>query len=382
MNFEIVKLTSDKYVEWNKFCLESDDAWFWHTTDWLEYSLNYKPELKSRALSFMVCDDTGIIGLCPLILEELPLEGDKIIKEFSNYAGGGYGATPALKNGLTENRKEALLKKIFDHIDKLALENDVKRVLFRFSSFTKGFNNSQPPYNYLMKFNFFDNSLNTQIIDIGLPEEKLFGDVRKGHKHDIKRGERAYSIEIFDKDDIKEDIFKQYRLLHHKAAGRITRSLATFEMMYRWIREGKGILCGARHNNKYIGFSLVIVYKQCGFYASSSDDPDIEVDVPISHVIQWEIINWLKGHGIMRYEIGLQQFGPQIYDCPTKKDLDISFFKRGFGGHASPYIRGEKFYDKEYAKLIFGNRVARLCDTIGNIYLTHKQNTEDKLYAE
>ncbi|GAH79459.1 unnamed protein product, partial [marine sediment metagenome] len=63
--------------------------------------------------------------------------------------------------------------------------------------------------------------------------------------------------------------------MHHKTSGRITRPIITFDMMYKWIIDGYGILCGLKYKGKYIGFALVTVYKKAAYYGSASDDPDI-----------------------------------------------------------------------------------------------------------
>ena len=41
---EIVSLSRPYWEKWNKFCIQSDDAWFWHTTWWMEYALKHNPE--------------------------------------------------------------------------------------------------------------------------------------------------------------------------------------------------------------------------------------------------------------------------------------------------------------------------------------------------
>ena len=114
--------------------------------------------------------------------------------------------------------------------------------------------------------------------------------------------------------------------------------------------EGNGILCGVKNGNRYIGFVYVCYYKNAANYASASDDPDFKNYIPISHILQWKIVEYLKKRGCDYYEMGLQQFGAQIYNNPSRKDLDISFFKRGFGGLTLPLYQGIKYYDKEYMK--------------------------------
>jgi hypothetical protein len=72
--------------------------------------------------------------------------------------------------------------------------------------------------------------------------------------------------------------------------------------------------------------------------------------MPIEHLIMWEAILFHKKQGVKYFETGYQEFGKQIYNFPLKKDLDISFFKRGFGGDLCSLYRGVKYYDSEFER--------------------------------
>lgn len=355
---EIIALTSDLYATWDKFCLESDDAWFWHTTSFIEYTLNLRPELQSQSKSFLVINDNIIIAVCPLILNFLKEE--QLTYNIFSF-DRSYGYTPAIKNALSDRQKQDALKFAFNNMDEMAKKLDIKISLLKISPLIPGyFKNRQ--YNYLMKFGFFDTSLNTQLIDLTLDKNQLFKDITKGHKYDIHRGEELYNVIVYDKNNITKEIFEQYRLLHHKASGRITRPLITFEMMHSWILQGNAILCGCAYRQKYVSFALIIIYKDSAFYGSASDDPDIDIPAPVGHLIQWKVIRWLKEKGFRIYEIGLQQFGSQLYDSPSDKDKNISLFKRGFGGFTAPVFSGEKFYSKEIFSYIMQKRIQKFSE--------------------
>ena len=56
----------------------------------------------------------------------------------------------------------------------------------KFTPITKNFTEADfLPYNYLMKYNFQNTSLNTQVISLSKSEKDLWYDIRKGHKYDI-----------------------------------------------------------------------------------------------------------------------------------------------------------------------------------------------------
>jgi hypothetical protein len=351
---EIVSLTKDLYEDWDKFCVQSDDAWFWYTTKWIEFFLKLRPEFNSQQKSFMIKNNNDILAICPLILNKI-FDEESEMKYYSfNLPNGN---TPALINGLSFKQKNKILTNIFNYVDELAWELGVQKSRFTSSPLSPSFL-SENQYNFLTKFGYLDTTLNTQILDLSLKHTKIFNEMRKGHRYDIRRGERTFDVKIFNKDNITKEIFDLYRTLHHKAANRVTRPLVTFEMMYHWIIDGHAILCGASFNSEYVSFALINIYKKGAYYSSACNDPDLELGIPASHIIQWNIIKWLKENGFRFYELGLQQFGTQLFDFPSEKDLSISFFKRGFGGFTIPFFSGERYYDKTFFEQVIKKRTS------------------------
>jgi len=348
---EFTKLTPDKYKEWDDFCLESDDAWFWHTSFWLEYSLKYNPKSKSESKSFMLFADNELIAICPLLLHA----NEQGVKEFCY--NSEHGPMPAFRNDLSKKTKNKAVKITYSRIDELIKENNAARAMFRFSVLSRSFMEApEQQFNYLMKFGYLDNSINTQVIDLRKSTEELERDMRHGHSYDIKKASKLLNIEIFNTDNITEDIFNAYIDLHHKAAGKKTRPKFTFDIMGDLIRKGEAFLVGAKKNDDFAGFSYFFVFKNNVYYGSSCNNPQIE-HIPISHAIQWAAIKYMAEKKYKFYELGWQQFGYQLYDMPSAKQVNISEFKRGFGGFTIPWLRGEKFYDKDYFLKINKDRI-------------------------
>ncbi len=351
---EIVFLDKEKYYEWDKFCLESKDAWFWHTSSWLEYVINLRPYLNPRSKSFIVLLDKKIVAICPIIIEE-----KEEVKEFS--FDGGCCQIPAFGN-LSRKLKENVEKKIFEEIDKIAKKEGVKRVSLKYSPLANYFISSKIPLsNSLLKFGYLDISWNTQIIDLSKSLEELRRDVRHGHDAAIDSASKEFEVEIFDKDNITKKDFDDYCEMHHKAAGRITRPQVTFDMMYDWIKNGNGFLIGAKKDKKFVGFSLFICYKKGVYYGSAANDP--EVKGSIGHLILWEGIKYAKEKGFSYFDMGYQEY-PSLNKIPSEKELEIAKFKRGFGGFSKTLFAGEKYYDKEYFLDSYHNKVNKYAETI------------------
>jgi len=355
---EITALTPKFYKQWDDFCLQSDEVWFWHTSCWLRYILNYKPDLKPESKSFMIIKDKKIAAICPLVLEN-----HQGVKEFS--FGDDYCPAPALANFLTPREKQKITKLVFEQIDELAKENGIKRARFRISVLGKGATETEnQKFNFLMKFGYLDNSLNTQVLDLRKPLEELRLQVRHGHDSDIDRAAKTLKTEIFDQKNITEKIFKEYVDLHQQAAGRKTRPQATFDLMLEYIKNGNGFLVGAKKDKSFVGFSFFSMYKNNVYYGSSANDRELEKTLPISHLIQWAAIEWMNKKEIQFYEFGWQRYAPTLSNFPNAKEINISKFQRGFGGFTLPIFRGEKYYDKDYFLKTYQERIKKYGDLI------------------
>ncbi|MDD5031511.1 MAG: GNAT family N-acetyltransferase [Patescibacteria group bacterium] len=360
MGFKIIKLTEDKNQDWDKFCLESRDAWFWQTSGWLEYILNYQPSLATENFSFFVLRGDKIRAIVPLTRETVRTDKGKVY-EFS-FGGRGIPA-PALDNSLNRSDRELVYKLIFSEVDRLAVANGVKRAVFRQVPISDSFLNNKFSFNYFLKYGFIDASLNTCLINLGKTEDELLHDLRRNHLRSIKKANNL-KIVIYNEKNITEEIFLAYKKMHYLAAGKQTRPDKTFNLMYEWARAGLGFLAVAEISGRPVGFEYYSVYKDNVYGFSAANDPEVEKDLPIRHALEWEAILWMKHQGFHFYEIGQQQYGPLLYDFPDQKKLNISHFKKGFGGFTAPLFIGEKYYDKQYFLKMYQERINKYADLI------------------
>ena len=172
---DIVPLTPDRYAEWDMFCKASEEAWFWHTTNWIEYAVNYRPEWSARSLSFFVADEREILAVCPLVEECVPSpDGVGTVKEFSLSYGGISGASPALASGLTKQRHDRILDTAMGYVDSLAQQREVVRTTFRLFPLAPALRApAVPAYNSLTRYGCVDTSLSTQIISLKKDKKKI-----------------------------------------------------------------------------------------------------------------------------------------------------------------------------------------------------------------
>jgi hypothetical protein len=357
---ELIPLDAQNRKAWNEFCLQSPDAWFWHTTDWLEWNLAYRPELRSRSLSFLCREGSKILAVAPLILTEHE-DGARKWKAFS--LSGNHLPGPALPPGISSAERDGIMEFVFGGIDDIAEELGVAHSKFRIDALRP--NVVEPryaPYNSLLKHDLIDCTEGTQLIDLRLSRSELRDGLRRNHVRSIEKGKELFSIKLHSGRDLTDAKFEEYVAMHGRAAGRVTRPRSTFNMMRSWIQSGRGLVAEAlTKDGVTAGFELYILYKKSAYGLSACNEPEYE-HLPIRHQIEWEAMNWMRKQGVQFYEIGPQHFGILPYDFPTPKNIGISHFKYGFGGETVPYYLAERFYSAEHWRVEVERRNARFAE--------------------
>src|SRR5215813_12074873 len=250
----VVSLDASQSEIWDDFCRRNDDAWFWHTTKWLDYTLDYRPELSPRSHSFLFLVNGKPAAICPLVLET-SVDTGHAVRQFS--FGGDAVPAPVFADELSEKLRKSVKKSVYAHIDELARKHQVHRIAFRSAPLAPSFwTKTSPQPNPFLREGFSDISLLTQIVDLSQDEPQLFRELRNDHQRDILRVEKSLEITIFDQSTITAEQFERYRSLHRKAAGRTTRPASTFAMMHQWIRDGLAILSCATLQGQDVGFTL------------------------------------------------------------------------------------------------------------------------------
>ena len=64
----------------------------------------------------------------------------------------------------------------------------------------------------------------------------------------------------------------------------------------------------------------------------------------------YEAIKKYKNDRYNYLDLGVISYGPQLHYLPSKKNFNISVFKRGFKGKNYPFVIFEKFYSKKIFK--------------------------------
>lgn len=327
---------------WARFLALNKHASVFYTLNWMIYQRLYSEDRFIKDLSFVVLGPEDVpVAICPLYLE--------------NYAGiirfayrGEFLEslrTPLIAQKYQDKQRKDIETELYENIEHLSAEYNVQKCNFLIDPLCAIYEDEH--FNNLTRFGYIDASISTQIIDLNKSKEELWMELRKSYKGLINKAYKTFEIVIMDSRNPNFEIHEQYRLLHLKAAGRVTRPLGTFNMQFEMLKNDEAMLLCIKYKEHYVSFSYFCHFNKTAYYASEADDPEIEVPVTYGPLSQWKAMEYYKTRGLDYIELDNQQFGPQLFDHPSEKDLSISMFKRGFGGKTVPLFRGIKYFDNQ-----------------------------------
>jgi hypothetical protein len=334
---------------WDSFCKESNDAWFQHTVTWLEYTLNMKWDNNSINHSFGVFENGKLAAIVPLIEEKLNET------EYQVFSMSGFPIPfPAFSNELSPRNRKKIESIIFKRILESA---DIQYINMYVSPLCRNSLSGNFRVNPLPRHNFHDTTISTNIISLHHELPILKKQLRKGHRSDIKSAKKGdVSVLILDRINFSENDFGAYQETHLQAAGRSTRPQKTWDIMAEWVKRGLAVLAIAKVDGHCVAVALVNTFNGGAYYQSGAALTDAAQPQGIGHLMQWEIITYLKTAGFNYYELGWNWFGNISQEIADKKMLQISRFKAGFGGSEYPLLRGEYFFNYTYMQAVLEER--------------------------
>ena len=159
---------------------------------------------------------------------------------------------------------------------------------------------------------------------------------RKSYKPLITSGLKIWSVGILSEGD--KTIWQEFKDLHLKISGRVTRSADTWALQLQEIENQSAFLVWLRDSSgTMVGGGFFNSTSDEGIYAVGAYDRSL-FDKPLGHVVQFRAINEMKERGIRWYKIGARYFQAGN-PSPSEKEVTISEFKQGFASHVFPHFR-------------------------------------------
>lgn len=292
---------------WDAFCLEHIGAWWFSTSGWLDYSLAYAPGSEDRSVAAV--DDAGrILGIRPQIVKD------------GRLSHGGQD-TPVSLIDLSLDAQAA---------------SEAVSCLFL---------DGPPVAGRLQGPVGLDSSGGeTYVVDLLAGDEAaLWSRVRRSYHSLVHAAERRYAISVLSGTGAGH-IIRTCQRLHFAAAGRRTRSDATWDLMGDWLDDSVGIVAVAFDHEQLVpemfgscdecfndiaewlpcvGFAYVLRWKNWAYYCSGAT-----VRPNLSHALIWHLMKALRGDGSTRFF----ELGYAADPGASEKERGISHFKAAWGG--------------------------------------------------
>lgn len=157
---------------------------------------------------------------------------------------------------------------------------------------------------------------------------------RKSYKSLIVSGTKLWTVGVLDSHG-NESVWQEFRDLHLKVSGRVTRSDETWALQHQDIERQCAFLVWLRNSaGMMVGGGLFNFTSDEGLYAVGAYDRTL-FDKPLGHVVQYRAIEELKSRGVKWYKIGARPYSSN-FPMPTDKEISIGEFKQGFASHFFP----------------------------------------------
>ena len=171
-------------------------------------------------------------------------------------------------------------------------------------------------------------------VNLRLTLAEIKSGFRKSFRSLVTSGERLWHVNILRAPG-DATVWDEFRLLHAEVAGRVTRSLESWQSQRAALAADEGFLVVLRDaGERMVGAGYFMCSADEGAYAVAAYDRSL-FDKPLGHVVQYRAIEELQRRGCRWYRIGTRCF-PGDEPTPNAKELAIAAFKQGFASHVFP----------------------------------------------
>lgn len=275
---------------WNAYVDSHPNGWWFHRSEWLEYSLAMSPQAVD--LSAMLVEDERIKAIQPMLRDH---DGRLV-------CGGQY--TPAM---LAETDEDAAALRA--------------HYLTKFDKWPAAVQHRPDPLAQTYFRGLKQQLRYTHVLDLSPSLDTLHAAMWNSNKNLINRALRRYELTVTTAQWANMGAVKA---LHERKMA--AHSLKVWMKMARWVKDGRMLLAALCDGTNLLGYALAIVYKDWAYYASGQTLVD-----DTQCALQWALIRRLKWMGIKYYELG------KVEDDDARA-RSVAAFKSGFGSTRWPQM--------------------------------------------
>lgn len=179
----------------------------------------------------------------------------------------------------------------------------------------------------------------TVLIDLAPSLDDIMTGLNQKGRHAIHRAERdgvtAHAVELTDEN---ERIM--YDLLTKTAEGRFESSIRSFEyyhaFWHAYADKGLGSLFFAYFEGNVVAAAFCMYIGTNGLYKDGASIRE-RTAYGASHLLQWEVVKWMKERGVTRYDLCGVPHSSVIND-PSDHFYGLGRFKSSFNKHITDFV--------------------------------------------
>lgn len=299
---------------------------------WVNYQLSVSKFLSKNLIdiSLVLYNDNKFCGVWPIFLDRGKKEP---IRSSINDQFGGIVVPPLFINNLPKKTERRIIKSCIRFLNSLLIESKGK--FWRASELSANTNVSQWYQLCLENGAVLDKVGYELYVDLSLSIEKIRSSIRKSYRPLVSSGLKKWTVSVMDQ--YCENTWNDFRSLHRRVAGRVTRPKESWDIQHNAIKTGDAFLISVSdQEGKMVGGGFFDMSSNEGYYSVATYDKSL-ADQPLGHMVQYYAILTLKEKGRSLYYIGSRFY---VEDLPSvsQKQVDISSFKAGFSSFMRPRI--------------------------------------------
>ena len=308
---------------WESFLSKCSQKTFLHSWNWGEF----QEEMREKVWRFGVFNGETLVAVF-LVIKVQARRGSFLFIPHGPVLQSSASLSEVVEVMIFKLKRIAVIEKVsFIRINPISERTEENTTVFRKLGFRDARIEMHPESSWKL--------------DITLPSEKLFSNMRKTTRYLVKKSLQNKDITIRQSSDIKDiAIFSE---IHNRVSRRqkfvpfsfkyLTKEFSVFQ------KDNEVSLFFATYKNEIAAASFVVFWSGIGFYHHAvSEHKFAKLSIP--YVLQWEALQEAKRRGCVMYDFW-GYVNPKEY--PSHPWAGPTLFKMGFGGEAYVYVKTQDF---------------------------------------
>ncbi len=280
-------------------------------------------------ISLVIFNDNKICAVWPLFLDPGKKEPIKSI----NDQYGGIVIPPLFIENFPKKSQRRIIKSCIRFLNSLLSISRGK--IWRASELTANITLSQWYQLCLEKGAVLDKVCYELYADLSMPIDKIRLFIRKSFRPLVSSGLKKWTVSVMDQ--YCETTWDDFRSLHRRVSGRVTRPRESWQIQHNAIKAGDAFLVYVSDlEGKMVGGGYFDMSGNEGFYSVGTYDKSL-TNAPLGHMVQYQAILSLKEKDRSLYYIGSRFYNEDLPDI-SEKQINISSFKAGFSTFMVPRV--------------------------------------------